>query len=179
MIEKKEYIIANLEKKKASADMIISRALDFEIKQKMEATIRSEAPIREQLLFKRVINSFSLQKVGSRILPIFNEIASSLTFMVTEENKEKVFHVDNENYFRPTPDSYVRYSYQIPYIEGANCILYILENSDKNSYTKKELKNIFMEEFGYQKCGSKVDELFSYSLKDSRIKIAKNGRILK
>ena len=179
MIKRFEYQIAYLENKKATPEMLISRSLDDEIKKRMSKVVEIEAPIKEQLLYKRIINSLSMQKVGSRLLPIFKEIASTLGYIKDEENGELVFHKENEDYFRPTPDSSIRYSYQIPYTEGANCVLYILENGQKNSYSKKELKALFLKELGYLKCGSKVDELFENSLKDRRIRKSGNGRIVK
>ncbi|MBO5770700.1 MAG: DUF3320 domain-containing protein [Spirochaetales bacterium] len=175
----KEYTVAPLEATSQTPEAIISGILDDEIKARMIKVIKIEAPIRQSLLYKRTINSFSLQKVGSRILQKFDEIATSLDFDYIEENGEKVYIFGESQFFRPTPDSEVRYSYQIPYIEGANCILHILESRDKSSYTQKELSYIFAETMGYQKLGAKVLELFKESLKDQRIKKNKNGRVQK
>lgn len=175
----KEYTVAPLEATSQTPEAIISGILDDEIKARMIKVIEIEAPIRQSLLYKRTINSFSLQKVGSRILQKFDEIATSLEFDYIEENGEKVYIFGESQFFRPTPDSEVRYSYQIPYIEGANCILHILESRDKSSYTQKELSYIFSETMGYQKLGAKVLELFKESLKDQRIKKNKNGRVQK
>ena len=181
MIEKREYIATELEEKLSSPEMIISRSLDDEIKNRMIAVIETEAPIREELLFKRVINSLGLVKLGSRLSEVFLDIASTLEYETSAENCKLVYHKDvkNENYFRPTPDSIIRYSYQIPFSEGANCILYILENSSSSSYTKSALRKLFLKEMNYQKCGAKVDELYKFALLDPRIKISGNGRILK
>lgn len=179
MIRKESYILTELDSIQATPDGVISGALDDEIRARMEEVIKREAPIREELLYKRVINSLSLQKVGSRILVKFNEIASGLDYSFIEENGEKVYLQGNVDFFRPTPDSEVRYSYQIPYIEGACTILYILENSDKSSFTQKDMLRCFAETMGYQKVGAKVLELFKESLKDPRIRKNKNGRIQK
>lgn len=179
MVRKTEYVEVNLETRNTTPEEIISRELDSLILERMEKTIESEAPIKQSLLFKRVINSLSLEKIGSRILPVFLDIASQLRFRKTEDEGETVFHIDVEDYFRPTPESKVRYSYQIPFLEGANCILYILENSDKNTFSKSDLKKRFLEEFDYQKCGAQVEILFTQSLKDERIEITGNGRIKK
>ena len=92
MVEKKEYKIADLEPLQATPEAIISGALDSEIKERMEKTIETEAPVLESLLYKRVINSLSLKKVGSRILPVFDRIASSLNARITEDQGERVFH---------------------------------------------------------------------------------------
>lgn len=179
MVRKTEYVEVDLETRNTIPEEIISRQLDSLIQERMEKTINTEAPIKQSLLFKRVINSLSLEKIGSRILPVFIDIASKLKYETTDDNGESVFHIDNEDYFRPTPDSKIRYSYQIPSSEGANCILYILENSDKNTFSKSDLKKRFLNELEYQKCGAQVEILFSQSLKDERIEITGNGRIRK
>ncbi len=177
MAREREYELAMLDKTKATPEMILSGALDEEIKARMDFVIKKESPIRRSLLYKRTINSFSLMKVGSRLAEKLDSIAMSIEADRIEEDGESVFIAFECSYYRPTPDSEIRYSYQIPYIEGANCLLDILENGGKASYTQKELSRLFSERMGYQKLGGKVLELFRKSLKDPRIKISKNGRV--
>lgn len=177
MAEKKEYKEAVLETIGATPEAIISGSLNDEIKSRMLAVIETEAPIKESLLFKRVINSLSLKKVGSRILPVFDSISSSLPVRITEDSDgERVFHKETEDdCYRPTPDSAVRYSYQIPEEEAAACLRTILEKHGK-TMTKKELKKIFRDEMGYQKMGASVDNLFNAAAKHDGIKRTGNGR---
>ena len=185
MAEKKEYKEAVLETIGATPEAIISGSLNDEIKSRMLAVIETEAPIKESLLFKRVINSLSLKKVGSRILPVFDSISSSLPVRITEDSDgERVFHKETEDdCYRPTPDSAVRYSYQIPEEEAyqipeeeaAACLRAILEKHGK-TMTKKELKKIFRDEMGYQKMGASVDNLFNAAAKHDGIKRTGNGR---
>ena len=179
MERRREYVLTELSIMNESPETLISGILDDEILSRMKSIVECESPIRESLLFKRTINSFSLQKVGSRILDKFVEIASKLEYEKIYEGDEAVYLSKPCDYFRPTPESLVRYSYQIPYVEGACAILHILENSDKASFTQKDLLRCFEEEMGYQKVGSKVLDLFKESLKDPRIKKSKNGRITK
>ena len=174
MIEKKEYRIAALEPIAADPEMIISRALDDEIRARMSAVIETEAPIREALLFKRVIYSLSMKKVGSRIEPVFRCIAQSLPYEKTEEEGELVFHNGDESFFRTSIDS-DRYSYQIPIAEAAACILYILERENR-IITKSELAILFRNELGYERLGAQVDALFRAAAKDARIGRTGNGR---
>ena len=177
MAERKEYHEAVLETLNVTPDEIISGMLDDEIRKRMLAVIETEAPIKESLLFKRVINSLSLKKVGSRILPVFDSISSSLPVRITEDSDgERVFHKETEDdCYRPTPDSAVRYSYQIPEEEAAACLRAILEKHGK-TMTKKELKKIFRDEMGYQKMGASVDNLFNAAAKHDGIKRTGNGR---
>lgn len=179
MATKKEYASADLSLISATPDEIISGSLDDEIRSRMIKTVETEAPILESLLFKRVINSFSLKKVGSRILPVFDRIASTLPFRIEDDCGERVFIKDgNDDSFRPTPDSAVRYSYQIPTEEAASCIISILEREDR-TVTKSELSKLFLEEMGYERMGAQVEALFRRASKSPRIKRTGNGRFTK
>lgn len=177
MAERKEYHEAVLETLNVTPDEIISGMLDDEIKKRMLAVIETEAPIKESLLFKRVINSLSLKKVGSRILPVFDSIASLLPVRISSDaDGERVFHKENEDdSYRPTPDSEQRYSYQIPAEEAAWCLYSIIEREGR-TMTKKELKSRFVAEMGYQKTGHAIDTLFSAASKCQVIKRTGNGR---
>ena len=174
MIEKREYVIAALDVISADPEMVLSGSLDDEIRDRMIKVIETEAPIREALLYKRVINSLSMKKVGSRIEPVFHRIAQALPYDRTEENGEMVFHHGNENFFRTAIDS-DRYSYQIPIAEAAACILYILANENR-IITKSELSRLFKKELGYERLGAQVDALFKAATKDPRIARTGNGR---
>ena len=179
MATKKEYVSADLSLISATPDEIISGSLDDEIRSRMIQTVETEAPILESLLFKRVINSFSLKKVGSRILPVFDRIASTLPFRIEEDCGERVFIKDgNDISFRPTPDSAVRYSYQIPTEEAASCLIFILEREDR-TVTKSELSKLFLEEMGYERMGAQVEALFRRASKSPGIKRTGNGRFTK
>lgn len=179
MYNRGEYKIALFDDWKMSADELVEGDNDEEIKRRMLSIIEEEGPIRESLLFKRVLNSVGLKKASERIAAKLKELEKDLGSNFEEEDGECVFFTEKSTSFRPTPDSAIRYSYQIPYYEGANCILYILENGEKSYYTKKELKKLFMSEMGYLKMGSKVKDLFEGSLKDKRIKINGAGRVVK
>lgn len=174
MIEKREYIIADLDVIKADPEMVLSGSLDEEIRDRMAKVVETEAPIREALLYKRVINSLSMKKVGSRIEPVFRRIALSLPYERTEENGEMVFHDGPEDFFRTSIGS-DRYSYQIPIAEAAACILYILEKENR-IITKSELVILFRNELGYERLGAQVDALFRAAAKDGRIGRTGNGR---
>ncbi len=176
MIEKRDYIVTDLSVENKSPEELLSGVYDDEILKRMEAVIECEGPIKESLLFKRVINSFSLMKVGSRLLELLIKIEERLPFEATVENGEKVFHNGSEeNFYRPTPDAAVRYSYQIPTIESANALITMLSSISGKPY-KKELAPLFLSTMGWDKMGAKVRELFERGLEDERIKKSKNGR---
>lgn len=180
-MEKKEYTVTELEVKTLTPDEILSEAFDSEIARRMKEVIATESPIKESLLIKRVLSSLSIYKNGSRIDAHLSPLLSSLNFPSTiDRDGERVYHTGvDEEYFRPTPDSAIRYSYQIPSSEVANAILYILEKGNKNSYTKSELYRLFLSQMEYLKSGERLLELYEAALKDERIKISGNGRIIK
>ena len=179
-MEKKDYTLTGLVFTPESAEEMLSGALDDDILLRMKKVIETEGPVRESLMFKRVLNSYDLYKNGSRLSVLLSSLSERLTFPVTFDDGEKVYHTgESEDYFRPTPLSEVRYSYQIPYSEGANCILWILENGEGNSYTKSTLFRLFLSEMGYLKSGDQITSLFEGALRDGRIKISGNGRIMR
>lgn len=181
MIEKKPYQKTELATLKKESEDLLSSLYDEEIKTRMMRTIEVEGPIRRSLLYKRVLNSFSLVKVGSRLLSLFDRLSSEIEVLITEDyDGESIFHNgEREDFFRPSPNACDRYSYQIPSSEAASCILYILENSEKPSMTKSQLYREFIKEMGWEKSGRAIEEIFNSSLLDSRIKRSGNGRFLK
>ena len=175
MIEKRKYRTAELPVIETEPEAIISGAMDDEIRSRMERTVEAEGPILEPLLFKRVINSMSLKKVGSRIEPVFSRIASSLNCTITEEDGMKVFHNGQEENFFRTAEESDRYSYQIPLSEAIRCIQYIISGTER-SLTKKELALRFRDEFGYERMGAQVDLLFMRASLSPDIERYGNGR---
>ena len=137
----------------------------------------------EQLLFKRVLNSFSIERLGSRLEPLFSSLISTLSLPYYLEDNEKVYYPDNiilSTFFRPCSEK-ERYSYQIPISEAAAAIVYILEISNK-SFCKGKLLDCFAFELNYQRKGAQVVKLFEsgleYALANSMIKESGNHKIL-
>ena len=96
-MEKRIYKVAEIEETRKEAEELLSRSLDDEIKERMKAVIEAEAPIRKALLYKRVLNSFGLQKVGSRLLSLFEELSLTLPFPTTlDGDGEVVFHKEEK-----------------------------------------------------------------------------------
>ena len=177
MAEKKDYRTAELNVIAASPEAIISGSMDEEIRERMMLTIEAEGPILESLLYKRVINSMSLKKVGSRIEPVFRRIAMSLSCQKTDEDGVTVFHNGRDESFFRTAEESDRYSYQIPLSEAVHCLQYIISGSER-SLTKKELAIRFRDELGYERMGAQVDNLFIRASASPDIKRYGNGRFI-
>lgn len=178
-MEKRDYTKAELDYSPRTTEELTASPGD--VLERMRKTIEAEGPIRESLLIKRVLNSYDLYRNGSTLSPFLSDILSRIGTPVTVDGDGgRVFHTGgNEDYFRPTPDGDTRYSYQIPYSEAANCLIYIMENGEKNSYTKSELYRLFLSEMGYLRSGDQIEKLFDGALADPRIRRSGNGRILK
>lgn len=174
MAEKRSYVRTDLIVISATPESIISGELDEEILSRMRAVIETEGPVMEELLFKRVLNSLSLSKLGSRLLPVFQRLSGD--FEKTADRGSFVYHNGKEeDFFRPSPDSADRYSYQIPTDEAAVCLEYIL-SSEEHTLTKSELLRRFRREMGYERAGSQVENLFNAACKSGRIVRTGNGR---
>ncbi len=180
-MERKDYKVTAFDETAQTSEDLISGAFNDDILARMEKIIDTEGPVKESLLFKRLLNSYGLFRDGSKLNALLTSLSGCIeTPVTTDGDREKVYHTGrNEDYFRPTPLPKDRYSYQIPHEEAANCILYILENGEKNSYRKGELYRLFISEMGYLKSGDQISVLFNSALSDPRIKISGNGRIMK
>lgn len=180
-MEKKDYRVTAFEVTAASSGELLEGGFDDDILARMKKIIETEGPVKESLLFKRLLNSYGLFRDGARLNALLTSLVGRIdTPVTTDGDGEKVYHTGrDEDYFRPTPLPEVRYSYQIPHSEAANCILYILENGEKNSYRKGELYRLFISQMGYLKSGDQISVLFSRALSDPRIRISGNGRIMK
>lgn len=180
MKEKKPYSITELEELALTPEQILSGAFDDEIRQRMMEVIGNESPIQEDLLEKRVLNSLSLQKLGSRLEPHFAALLEALPARKTEEAGRTIYWRDDAeaDYFRPCT-SEMRYSYQIPPSEALNAIIQVLENENRK-LPKNELLALFASNMEYQRKGSQVTALFLDALElgvaSGAIKMTKNYR---
>jgi Protein of unknown function (DUF3320). len=160
---KMEYTLAVLDEMKVSSEEMLSGAVSSEIEKRLSYIIECEAPITESVLKKRLLNSFGLKKCGARLQIYLEPFLNALSYPVKENEPERVFYKNSEPYldYRPTSED-IRYSYQIPYTEGANAIRAI--KAANGRMNKKELLNLFAAEFGYRRKGAQVVALFRGSL---------------
>lgn len=179
METKAPYIQVILPLTKTTSADLVSSTFDEEILTRMARTIETESPVRESILFKRVVNSFGLAKIGARILARFRLIADKAERTITMDGDEKVYWNDLPKAlcYRPCSED-VRYSYQIPWAEGAVAIQSLLET--KRTFTKNALLQAFSEAFGYKRKGAQVSAFFEGSLKagieNGSFQRLKNGR---
>ncbi len=171
-MRKTNYSVAKLTPRNVESTTLLSGVLDEEIKIRMNTVIMAESPVKESLIYKRVINSFGLKKLGSRLSPHFKALLNEIEnqYSRVKEGNERVFFSGpcEIDYFRATPDARIRYSYQIPNSEAINALLYVIENEGTSD--KEELSKAFSEALGYKKQGAKVKALFDTAYKSQSVK---------
>ncbi len=160
-MSKADYFVTDLELKQKSSEDILSGSLESDIRERIDKIIKTEAPIYSSLIIKRVLNSYGLRKCGSRIASYLNPIIETLPYPHYKEKDELVFFPKTIDctLYRPCSED-IRYSYQIPYIEGAEAISEIMKEKKMN---KKALLGEFALRFGYKRKGAQVVTFFNGS----------------
>ncbi len=160
-MSKTEYIVSNLDVQNKKSDDILSGNLKEDILNRIDVIIKTEEPIYSSLIKKRLLNSYGLKKCGSRLSTYLDPILNSLSYPCYEEKDEKVFFYNAIacTEYRPCSEE-IRYSYQIPYIEGAVAISEILNEKKMN---KKQLLEEFAVRLDYKRKGAQVVALFNGS----------------
>lgn len=159
MVEKIPYSIASLKNLKLKSEDILSGDYDSEIIARLHKVIDIESPITEELLCKRVLNSFSLLKMGNKLNKKFSSLLPEINKEKTKENNTTIYWRDRSecNYFRATSEK-IRYSYQIPLSEAINVILF----SKQNDITKdNKLLDDFAKNLEYKRKGRAIVNLFN------------------
>ncbi len=176
MIEKRAYEKMDLAVLDVKSDDYLKGYYENETKERILAIIDREAPITEELLCKRLLNSFSIQRMGSSLdFYLKSSILLNMTVQGLTEREEVqgqiIYHKQGDScYFRPTPDNpeEIRYSYQIPVTEAICCLSYIFETSEKANYSKKQLLDCFSHEMGYLRKGAQVTALFNKAFAEAK-----------
>ena len=183
MVEKRAYEKAEFDIIEVDSEDFLKGSYKDEAKERILRIIEIEAPITDALLSKRLINSFSIKRLGSSLSEYFDTLIKELE----EEGKLKremirgeiVYHnTASSSFFRPTPENpeEIRYSYQIPIEEALNTLIYIFETR-KRKFLKKDLLSEFSKELEYQRKGSQVVSLFNKAFEEGKQKgiIKKNS----
>lgn len=162
-MEKLYYKVAELPLKKLTADELLKEEYRKEIKERISLIITEEAPIYKSLVKKRLLNSYGLKKCGTRIEKFLSPVFSDLENPFIKERGECLFLKEGTTFsdYRVSKEQ-IRYSYQIPFMEGANAIKAILEKNPDTS--EADLINEFCKEFEYKRKGAQVVALFKGSL---------------
>ena len=122
------YTFAELVSFPLSADGIASGFYDDIIKDYIAEVIEIEAPIKHDLLCKRVLRAIDIARMGPRVAARMQSIIDSMNLKKTEEIGP-VYWKDSQD---PHDNSLIRYSNEreamhIPDMESKNAALYVLK----------------------------------------------------
>ncbi len=180
-MEKREYEATALTILSVDLDDFLSGMYTDTAVKRMDEIVDCEGPITEELLMKRLVNSFGFQKIGSRLSEYLDSIKDRISYPKERVRSQVIYHTGrNEDFYRISDDGIERYrfSYQIPITEAANAMLAVFEDDpaiEAKGLLKKELFRLFLEKLGYSKRGSQIDRLFE----DTFAFLKENGGIIK
>jgi len=176
---KRVYTTAALQTENVTADdLCLFRAIN-EITEKMRQVIEIEGPISKSLLYRRVLHSYGLTRIGSRLDQVFASAAGMLRNQITAQNTAQFYWPINLspkdcNYFRiQTADNDRRVAEDLPVQETAAAVVYVLKI--QFSMSQDDLVREISKVFGYSRLGPNVVTAIQagidYALKNRAIEV--------
>jgi hypothetical protein len=130
--------------------------------------LEKEAPVSSQVLCRRILESWSVSKLGSRIDKYFNTIFMQMKLKYTDSGKRFYWNADQDpdSYFQyrlATTESQRRDASDISPEEVSNAVREILENMI--SLSKADLVRESARVFGYNRIGGNVETAMNEGIK--------------
>ncbi len=153
--DKHEYVTADLPQKDMTADEFLAPLMKRSIASRIGKVVKAEAPVMEGQLLRRVINSYGIERSGSRIRERFDEVMDEMTFKTTIQNGEKVYWNDDQD-----PENYVNYRVSnrdirdVPYQEIMCALCIVLR--EQISMTREDLARETARKLGYSRMTKNV-----------------------
>jgi DNA polymerase III delta prime subunit len=144
----------------ASSDELCLHRSPEEIARRLNTVIQKEGPISQSLLFRRVLQSYGLSRVGPRLEQLFSTTIHRMQNKTTKQTGEIFYWPNNQvmdvmNYFRSmTAAGEKRNAEEIPVQEYAAAAVYVLER--QFSMLESDLIREVAKEFGYTRTGTNV-----------------------
>ena len=162
-VKEKTYIVTDLPFTPCGLQHFLDGSVDDEIRQRIRSVLKTEAPITEWLLIKRVINSFDIHKAGNNVRTLMISILTDMDLKTTIEYNTPVFWKRGQ-----LPETYSVYRLfgkddvacrdvtNVPVPEIANAMCAVLKAGGNMEY--EELARKTAELLGYSRMGSNVRE---------------------
>ena len=182
------YTIAALPKCQIPADEFMLPEYVSDISEKVETVIACEAPISENVLMRRVVQSFGIIRAGSRIRNYFRKfylsenLSGKLKF--TEQSGQRFIwktgqHPEAFTGFRVNGNGEnKRDAKEIPVQEAANALYLVL--LEERSLPEAELLKETAKRLGYARAGTNVaaamTETLRYAVSVRKIECGADGR---
>lgn len=175
------YVYANLPITELPAESFLYLHNESYILEQIKAVINAEAPISRSLLCKRVLTSWGISRLGSRIDTHFDGLFSKIEcyqktdgdFITFWKSKEQMI---SYSAFRPISE---RAALELPPDEVANAVKEVLES--QISLPTKDLSRITAQSFGFPRTGNNIDTAMSQGIQKAieraYIKV-ENGRAI-
>ena len=169
----------------SSSNDFVDFANTFKIKNQIKQVLEIEAPIKKNLLMKRVLAAWGISKLGSRIKAHIEILLSQMEIIQSDKKEDIVFwnnEIDPETYegYRvATINGQKRDAEDIPADEIANVVKEILAN--QISLPKEDLIREASKLFGFARTGAQVELAMKKGIEAALSKgfvMEKNGRIL-
>ena len=179
-IQIQPYQIAELEYTPVTSDDFVQGYYDSQVKEKIRSVIKTEAPVSRALLCKRVLNSFAIARMGTRLAAHMDYLLKRMNLRTT--GKEYLFYWNEEQH----PESYDIYRPEserevldIAPEEVAVAVCRILK--EQGSLPEADLIRETAHQFNYTRLGDNVSASMvhgvAYALQSG--KIVKSGNTIK
>lgn len=177
-----EYKIAQLECTPLTSDEFLQPQNQILITKKILQVIEAEAPVTEGLLVRRVLQSFGINRAGTRIQSKMENLLRLLKIPYSEFQGQKTFWKKKQ-----VPDGYKEYrissseenkrdAKDVPVIEMTNAIRNILE--EQIGLPKEDLIREVAKRIGYARSGtvviSSINNGIDYGISRDMFKISDN-----
>ena len=180
------YTAAQLNIVSMSSDDFMARKNAAELKKRTLEVIKCEAPITENLLTKRLLNSYSITRVGSRVQTYLDEFYAKLGAKTTKQADGQTIYwnskqePDNYTDFRAgKTDNDKRDSKDIPIIEAANAVLKVV--TDNVALSAEDLNKLAAKQLGFARMGANLTSLMDAAVEmaksSGKIEVMANGNI--
>jgi hypothetical protein len=177
------YSLAKLPQESLSAEVFCLPEYTRNILEKMATAINTEGPISKNLLCKRVLQSYGIARMGSRLERRFDDLLKKIHVPTTTHKAVKYFWSANlapSSYriFRvPENEGERRTAGDLPPEEVACAVYYVLQN--QLSMSQEDLVREVYKELGYSRSGSAVEQAMldgiGYAKKNDKISIYSDG----
>ena len=179
-VQVQPYQIAELEYTPVTSDDFVQGYYDSQVMDKIQSVIKTEAPISRALLCKRVLNSFAIARMGTRLAAHMDYLLKRMNLRTT--GKEFLFYWNEEQH----PESYDIYrpeskreALDIAPEEVSVAVCRILK--EQGSLPEEDLIRETAHQFNYTRLGDNVSASMAhgvaYALQFG--KIVKSGNTIK
>jgi hypothetical protein len=164
---KGKYIYAYLPSANYSSEVFFFPEYQNYIIRQIQTVIETEAPISRSLLCKRVLNSWGISRLGSRLDTYFDELLSKIDcYRKTDEEFVCIWKSEEQmtsyRTFRPVSE---RNALDLPPEEVANGIKYLLEA--QISLPTRDLSRVTAQLFGFARTGNNVDTAMFQGIREA------------